>query len=211
MAVQEKLLAAFGPPETNPHVDNKNLSHTLNKLVEVAGLRSKDAYFRTPSPEEIEQRRANAGQEPNPEQMKIQAHMQLEDKKMEVQRDKELAQAQADVAVKRAEAEKEERRAMMDRETKASEIEARVIVEREKIESAERIARERMQHEFAMAELAQVQASPDVGAGQPDMVQAVAMMAEQINTLARILAAPKTVTTPDGRSYTMQPQAEAQA
>lgn len=112
MALQEKMLTGFGPD--NPFVKPDNVYNALSKMVESAGLKTPSLYFTEPDPQEVEAKLEAMRNRPNPEQMKLQAQMQLEQAKMQAQmqleqakmeasRDKERAQMEADLAVKQAE------------------------------------------------------------------------------------------------------------
>lgn len=100
MGMQEKLLAAFGPAN-NPFVSPDNLYSSLEKLVQAAGLKSADMYFTKPDPAEIQKRVEAEANQPSPEQMKIQAQMQLEQAKLQVDVEKEKARMQADASKER--------------------------------------------------------------------------------------------------------------
>jgi hypothetical protein len=123
IVLQEKMLAGFGPD--NPFVKPDNVYAAVAKLAESAGLKTPSLYFTEPDPQEVEAKLKAIRERPDPEQMKMQAQMQLEQAKMQaamelekakmqmdqqkaqmqvqVQRDKEKAQMEADLMVKRAE------------------------------------------------------------------------------------------------------------
>lgn len=103
MAMQEKMIAGFGAD--NPFVSPENVSNGLSKFIESAGLKTPTLYFTTPDPQEVAQKMQAKAQQPTPEQMKLQAQMQLEEKKMQTNTAKEKAQMDADLMVKRAEIE----------------------------------------------------------------------------------------------------------
>lgn len=214
MGIQEKLLAAYGPPTDNPFVGFKQLYNSIAKAVEVSGLRTPDAYFVQPDDDQIgmikqkaEQATANA---PNPERDKLQAQMQLEDKKMAVQRDKEMAQGQADVAVKQAEMERDFQKLQMEGQHREMDANIKLQIEREKIASNERIATAKLQHDMHVSRMTagEVSGEVDEETGQPKptqselMMHAMAMLAEQMQAMQAHLAAPRVMTTPDGRVYT---------
>lgn len=124
MAMQEKLLAAFGAAN-NPYVTPDNLYASLEKLVQASGLKSVDQYFTRPDPEQIAARLEAEANQPDPEAMKVQAQMQLEQAKMQFEVQKEQArlekdasrereQRDADLVVERAKVEAE--MAMKERE-----------------------------------------------------------------------------------------------
>lgn len=100
MTMQEKLLAAFGPAN-NPYVTPDNLYNTLEKLVQASGLKSVNMYFTRPDPQQIQAMIEAQANQPNPEQMKIQAQMQLEQAKLTVDVEKEKARMAADASKER--------------------------------------------------------------------------------------------------------------
>ena len=119
IGLQEKMLAGFGPD--NPFVKPDNVSNAIMKLAESAGLKTPSLYFTDPDPEEVKAKLDAAKNAPNPEAMKIQAQMQLEQAKMQMEAEKakvqiqidqnrEQAQMQADLQVKQAEIAAEQRK-----------------------------------------------------------------------------------------------------
>jgi hypothetical protein len=121
--MQEKLLAAFGPD--NPFVKPDQVYNAMAKMVEAAGLKSVGQYFTQPDPQEVQSKLEAIKSAPNPEevkgqvqiqieqakaqiaqqsdQAKMQVDMQLEQIRMAASTEHEKAQMQADLAVKRAE------------------------------------------------------------------------------------------------------------
>lgn len=91
----------------NPLVTPKQYYTTLSKLVQEAGFKNPDAFFSDPESEEVQARMANKQPAPDPKMVEVQAKMQLEAQKADMQ-------AQAD-----------ERRAMTDAELKRMELELR--------------------------------------------------------------------------------------
>jgi hypothetical protein len=130
MGAQEKLLAAFGPD--NPYVKPENLWNSLSKMVESAGLRTPRMYFTEPDPQEVQAKLEAARNRPDPEQMKLQAQMQLEQAKMQANRDKEQAQMQADLVIKRAEIEANTRAEAERMQADAAKQDRQLAWEREK-------------------------------------------------------------------------------
>lgn len=119
MAIQEKLIAGFGPD--NPFVKPENLHKTLVKLAESAGLKTPSLYFTEPDPEQIKAQAEAQAKQPDPEQMKIQAQMQLEQAKMQmaaeqakaqiqIDQNREQEQMRADLQVKQAEIQAEQQK-----------------------------------------------------------------------------------------------------
>lgn len=144
VGLQAQLLGNFGPIN-NPFVTADNLYNALAKLIASAGLRHVDQFITKPTPEAIQQFIQQKQSAPNPEMIKAQAQMQVEQHKTEVQtqatmrieqakimaqRDKEAAQAAADLQVKQAEMEKnavaEAQKIQLEREKMAQERELRI-------------------------------------------------------------------------------------
>jgi len=94
VALQEKMLAGFGPD--NPFVKPDNVSNAIMKLAESAGLKTPSLYFTVPDPEEVQEKLEAMKNQPNPEEMKIKAQMQLEQAKMQMETEKSKAQIQID-------------------------------------------------------------------------------------------------------------------
>ena len=131
MGMQEKLLAAFGPAN-NPFVSPDNLYASLEKLVQAAGLKSADMYFTKPDPQAIQQRLEAEAQRPDPEQMKIQAQMQLEQAKMQMDVQKTQAQMQADASKEQQQRDADlivaRQKMEMDRELEAVRLQAQARI-----------------------------------------------------------------------------------
>lgn len=107
MAMQEKLLVAFGAQD-NPFVTPENGFAALAKMVEAAGLRTTSLYFTKPDPEQFKAHMAQKANQPNPDMMKAQAQMQMEQARLQLDRQKLEAdiqmrreQMQAEFALKR--------------------------------------------------------------------------------------------------------------
>lgn len=141
MGIQEKLIAGFGPD--NPFVQPENLSNTLTKLAESAGLKTPSLFFTEPDPEEVKARLEEAKNQPNPEMQKLEAEMQLkrmdmqnklqlEQQKMQTQASKEIKQLEADTTTKQLEIEAESRRQAEEFAYKTAEQERNIAWEREK-------------------------------------------------------------------------------
>jgi hypothetical protein len=127
IALQKELLATLGP--NNPYVKPEQLYNAIAKLVQATGLKNVQQFFTKPDPQEIEALQKAQQDQPNPEQMKAEAAMKLEeartqgrmqieqmraqarlaeyDKKMQADAAHEQAQRDADLQVKLAELEKE--------------------------------------------------------------------------------------------------------
>lgn len=150
LGLQEKLLASFGAAN-NPYVKPENLSASLSKLVESAGLKTPATYFHEPTPEEIQQIIQAQQSQPSPEQIKaraeqekLQQQMQLEDKKMQVNTEKERAQMEADLRVKQAEIAAKTQQQQNDLESKAALRAQELQWEREKFAAEMELEREKL-------------------------------------------------------------------
>lgn len=135
MGLQEKMLAGFGPD--NPFVKPENVHNAVSKMVESAGLRTPSLYFTEPDPQEVEAKIQAARSQPNPEMIKLEGQMKLEQQKMQSAQAKERAQMEADLTVKKAELEKE---SIARRE----QLEADAIRDKQKLDfEREKLAQER--------------------------------------------------------------------
>lgn len=131
LMLQEKMLAGFGPVN-NPFVKANHVSAAISKLVESAGLRTPGLYFHEPTEEEIAAMQEAAASQPDPEQMKLQAHMAEQKMVQETAIMRERAQMEADLAVKRAEMDAEAQRQREDLASKAALKQMDIAWEREK-------------------------------------------------------------------------------
>lgn len=209
--LQEKVIAAFGP--NNPIVTADELVPMLHRAVEAAGLPDPEQYFKpvakgTPLI-------APPAPGPSPEEMKLQAQMVLEDKKMAAQRDKERAQAEADVVVKNAEMERDFRKLEMEGQHREMEVNTRLQIEREKIASHERIEREKLalkrlemqQHGIDVSQVDD--ATGEVLPSQSELaMQMSAALLQRITELMGVMTAPriKTGVLPSGKTIQITEQ-----
>ena len=104
--MQKEVIAAFG--NDNPFVKPEQLFNTMQKITETTGLPSADPFFTRPDPQEMAARMEQAASQPDPEMLKLQAQMQLEQQKAETQSRREEAQMQADMMVREQEAARDE-------------------------------------------------------------------------------------------------------
>jgi hypothetical protein len=113
MAMQEKLLAAFGPD--NPYVKPENLWNSLSKLVEAAGLKTPGLYFHEPDQQEVQAMMQALKNKPSPEMIKAQAQMKMEEAKGQMTMQLEMGKAQlaAQMADKKLAADMEAEKAKM--------------------------------------------------------------------------------------------------
>jgi hypothetical protein len=176
LGLQEKLLAGFGPD--NPFVKPENVWNATSKAVEAAGLRTPSLYFTEPNPEEVQAKLEAMRNAPNPEQMKIQAQMQLEQAKMAANRDKEEAQMQADLVVKQKDLEAtaalEERKLAFEREKLAAEMQMRMI----ELQAKQSVEQERLRQPVEQAAKAKSDEDQRTQAIMAPMQQIMAMIAE---------------------------------
>jgi len=128
IGLQREILQNMGP--INPYVKPEHLYHSLRRAIEAAGLQTPDLYIDQPSEEEVNQLLQLWKQKLiNPEEMKVQAELQLqqarvqgqlaiERMKAEVAKTREMAQLQADLQVKDKEAQLDVLKAEMEAQTR---------------------------------------------------------------------------------------------
>jgi hypothetical protein len=155
IALQEKMLAGFGPD--NPFVKPDNVYAAISKLTESAGLKTPSLYFTEPDEQEIAALLEKMRNAPDPEKVKMDAQMQLEQAKMQAQerleqsklqadmqkakmqadvaRDKEQAQMQADLTVEKARIESDRAKQAAKLEADALLLDKKLTFEREKLAS----------------------------------------------------------------------------
>lgn len=143
MMVQEKLLMAFGPD--NPFVKPEQVYNATAKMIEAAGLKTVDLYFTDPDPEETKAKMEALKNAPHPDQMKVQAQMQMEQAKMQGAMQMKQAEMQADMQAEQARmvASTQKERAQMeaDLNVKAAERQTQmVLAEQELVFKREELA-----------------------------------------------------------------------
>jgi hypothetical protein len=94
IGLQKDILASMGPAIGQLYVSPDNLSNSLTKLVEAAGLKTPRLYFSQPSKEDVQQAMQAQAQQPSPEQIKAQTALQVEDKRTQREVVKANVQAQ---------------------------------------------------------------------------------------------------------------------
>ena len=169
IGLQEKAFAAFGPD--NPFVKPDNFYNAAAKMLEAAGLRSAEPYLTQPDPQEVAAQLEKLRNKPNPEQMKIQAQMQLEQAKMTANRDKEMAQMQADAHIKNIELEKESIGRREQLEADATREAMKIEFEREKLSSTERLKMYELQQQRDLKILEMNAAAMAKSTGEDESVQ----------------------------------------
>ena len=142
IGLQEKLLAGFGPD--NPFVKPENVYSAISKLAESAGLKTPSLYFTEPDPQQVQAMLEAQKNAPNPEQMKIQAQMQLEQAKMQFETEKAKAQIQIDQN-------REQSQMEADLRVKQAEIEAEAIRQRDKLAADAAMQEVKLRHEADLA------------------------------------------------------------
>ncbi|MGN6535200.1 MAG: portal protein [Mesorhizobium sp.] len=139
LGLQKDILASMGPTVGQLYVNADNLSNSLTKLVEAAGLKTPRLYFSQPSKEEVQQAMAAQAQQPSPEQIKAQTALQVEDKRtqrevvkaqVQAQQRGQEAQLKAEVDINR---EREQRDA--DLATNMAEMDRQAAIDGQKIEA----------------------------------------------------------------------------
>ena len=100
MMVQEKLLMAFGPD--NPFVKPDQIYNATAKMIEAAGLKTVDLYFTEPDPQEVQAKLEAVKNAPHPDQMKVEAQMQIEQAKMQGAMQMKQAEMQAEMQAEQA-------------------------------------------------------------------------------------------------------------
>lgn len=135
MGLQEKLLASLGPD--NAYVKPDNLYAALEKTVQATGLKSVEQYFTRPDPAEVQAQLDAMKNQPDPEQMKMQAQMQLEHAKMQFDVQKTQAQMQADASKEQQQRDADmivaKQKMEMDRELEAVRIQAQAALKQQDI------------------------------------------------------------------------------
>ncbi len=132
LTLQEKLLGAFGPD--NPFVKPDNLHNSITKLVEAAGLTSPADYFTAPDPQEIQAKMQAAKNQPNPDQMKVEAQLKIEQAKLQAQVAKEKAQMDADLRVRQAQIQADSQRHVEELASKLALQERDLAFKREELQ-----------------------------------------------------------------------------
>jgi head-tail adaptor len=161
LAIQNQLVALFGPE--SPILKADNLYNAVEKAVQAAGIKSVGKFFTKPDPAEVKAAMEAKANQPSPEQQKVNAQIQLLGEQSKANAAKEQAQAQADLIVQQAKEaseartrELDARQAAIDNQSdnsiKRYEIDVRAQIEREKIDSAERIAMDRNKHDLQRAQ-----------------------------------------------------------
>lgn len=187
MGIQKDFLTLMG--EENPYVTPENISNTLDKIVEVSGLRTPETYFTRPTPDDLKKREVMKASQPDPDERKLQAQMQLEEKKMIAARDRESAQAEADTIVRQ-----QDEAAKVQERADKMELERAKLASHERIEFAKIAASERSARRSSGEDIGDT--DPETGESKPSqteiLIHAIAALAEQMAQTQAMIAAPRT-------------------
>lgn len=112
IAMQEKLLAGFGPD--NPFVKPENLYNAISMMLRSAGLRTPSLYVTEPDPQEVAAKLEEGRNKPSPEMEK--AQMQAQAKQMELQMRQEAMAAEMALKREQMQAEIELKREQLEAE-----------------------------------------------------------------------------------------------
>jgi len=131
LGLQREVLATIGPD--NPYVKPDQLYNPLARITETAGFPSAEPFFIEPDMQEVQAKMQAAAQKPDPEQMKLQAQMQLEQMKMQAQAQMKQAEMQAqfqlDQAKMQMDMEAEKARMQVARDKELSQMQADLQVQ----------------------------------------------------------------------------------
>ncbi|RVH87750.1 hypothetical protein CN204_04255 [Sinorhizobium meliloti] len=175
--------------------------NTLMKIAESAGLKSPEQFYPPINKEDVEgaiQQAEQAAGQPPPE---LQMQMAIEDKKIQASQQKEAAQMQADVQVKQAELEKN---GMLEAQ--------KLQYDYTKFEKQQQLEREKMaqQRELELIKMG-LQEKPEGGGvvSREDerantVSQSMERMMQAISALMESNGRAKTITGPNGKTYTVQ-------
>lgn len=204
LGIQERIIAQMGP--NNPFVTPQNLSNTLTKLVEAAGLRTPGMYFNEPTDEEIAGYMEQLANQPNPEEMKLQAEMQakqadmkmqmqMKQLDMQVQRDKEKAQMEADLIVEEKRLNAKAQEAQVQAELDARKEGQKLAFDREKLDREDMFKREELRAKMSIeaaklqdADLAQSLNDEGGGVTLPKQPSTQEVLAQAMERLTQVMA-----------------------
>ena len=138
---QEQYIQLLGMD--NPLVSMEQVGNALTRLLESAGIRNPEAFFKEVNPQAIQQFMQAQQQQPNPEVQKAQMEMQMKQQ-----------QAQVDAQIKaqdsQAKLQSDRQIAMMKHEAELESIRIKAEIEREKLDRDSARAFEQMDREFAL-------------------------------------------------------------
>jgi len=200
IGLQERIVAALGPD--NPFVKPENVYNSFEELVRAAGIKTPDRFVTNPDPQEVAARLEMARNKPDPEMIKANAAMQVEQMKaqiamqvkqadMEVQTNKERAQMEADLRVKAAEMEKDAIARREQLEADAIKEEQKANLEREKMAQARelKLLELAQQRELAVMSSGVEQAE----SGVQQVIEAIQMLTNQIEGIGARDSAPRRI------------------
>jgi hypothetical protein len=135
---QEQILQTLG--QSNPIVSIKQYRDTLAEMAALRGKKDPSRYFKVITDQQmqqLEQAAANAPPPPNPEMVKVQAQMQLEQMKHQ-------AQVQADQQKAQITAQLEQTKAQIEVQREAKEAQQKMIIEQQKSAAEDQRERDKL-------------------------------------------------------------------
>jgi hypothetical protein len=209
IGLQERIVTALGPD--NPFIKPENVYNSFEELVRAAGIKTPARFITNPDPQEVAARLEMQRNKPDPEMIKAQAAMKIEEMKaqiaiqakqadMQVQVTREKAQMDADLQVKAAEMEKEAIALREQLQADAIKEEQRANLEREKMAQAERLKLLELSQQRELAMMARgAEEGPD-GTLAPlgtdavnQIIQSVQILAQNVQGLGAMQNAPRRV------------------
>lgn len=215
LAMQKETVATLGP--ANPVVKPTQLYNTIAKMISASGLRSPDEYFTPVSDEDFaqwmqQQQEAAKQNQPPPDPL-----VMVEMQKVQVSAEKDKTDAQIKMAEMQGKQQKEAIELQLDRE--------KIAIEREKVDlDRQKLELERMklasEHHIKDAEMRGAVDQELIRSGLPpanysfnddrqqfqallgQLAQQNVALLQGFQALASAMMAPKSVTTPEGRTYT---------
>lgn len=156
LGIQKEVIAQYGPD--NPLCGVKEFQNTLTKLVETAGLRNGEMYFRTVTPDELKAFMEKQAAKPDPKaeaiKQKAQADQQMAQQKLQADMQAQQAKAQQDAQASQAKAvqDLQVKQAQMqaDKELREQELAGKQALAREEMLARMNLEREKMNMEQAL-------------------------------------------------------------
>ncbi len=161
LGLQKDILASMGPAVGQLYVSAENLSNSLRKLVEAAGLKTPRLYFNQPTQEQVSQALQAQSQQPSPEEAKAKAAIELEQVrthgKKEIEAFKVQAKTQENMSKMEADANKEREQRDADLATNLAEMDRQSAIDQQQIAAEQtdheadlQLERERMTLDYTM-------------------------------------------------------------
>ena len=227
LKVQQTVMGMLG---NSPLVSYEQISNSLKRFAEAAGLKRPLMYFGQPDKDQIAAFEQHKASQPTPEQQKMQAEMQAQQQAMqaemqfkmqeaqlkaEVDKHKEVVQSQAAVAERQAVAQIESAQKQQELDVKKYEIDQRTMVDLLKLhvtdiaaaqdQSAKaELERDRLTHENEnkTRDREMTMAQNDMAAGQDGKPKSA--VHDMLKAFIDAQSKPKQVKTPDGEVFTME-------